>query len=111
MLAAIGVDRDGFGSARGMNACACSAPMTRASGKKHHVGRECGDWHVRARRRRFNRVMGPGSCTASSEGGRGVVSGSGRRENRPVEDVQTLVQFAVSYGQRRQQLDDLPLRS
>jgi len=39
ILAEIGDDRDRFADARGLKAYAGSAPITRASGKKHHVGR------------------------------------------------------------------------
>ncbi|MEU7642318.1 transposase [Streptomyces sp. NPDC039016] len=39
VLAEIGDDRQRFADARGMKAYAGSAPVTRASGKKHHVGR------------------------------------------------------------------------
>ncbi|MEV0982529.1 IS110 family transposase [Streptomyces sp. NPDC049915] len=39
VLAEIGDDRTRFADARGLKAYAGSAPITRASGKKHHVGR------------------------------------------------------------------------
>ncbi|MFF7888719.1 IS110 family transposase [Streptomyces sp. NPDC020794] len=39
MLAEIGDDRQRFTDARGLKAYAGAAPVTRASGKKHHVGR------------------------------------------------------------------------
>lgn len=39
MLAEIGDDRERFTDARGLKAYAGAAPVTRASGKKHHVGR------------------------------------------------------------------------
>ncbi|MER5550010.1 IS110 family transposase, partial [Streptomyces sp. NPDC002589] len=39
VLAEIGDDRQRFADSRGMKAYAGSAPVTRASGKKHHVGR------------------------------------------------------------------------
>ncbi|MFE4579995.1 IS110 family RNA-guided transposase [Streptomyces chartreusis] len=39
VLAEIGDDRDRFADARGLKAYAGSAPITRASGKKHYVGR------------------------------------------------------------------------
>ncbi|WP_406510683.1 IS110 family transposase [Streptomyces sp. NBC_00212] len=39
VLAEIGDDRNRFADARGLKAYAGSAPVTRASGKKHHVGR------------------------------------------------------------------------
>ncbi|WP_405596045.1 IS110 family transposase [Streptomyces sp. NBC_01410] len=39
ILAEVGDDRDRFADARGLKAYAGSAPVTRASGKKHHVGR------------------------------------------------------------------------
>ncbi|MEU9120026.1 IS110 family transposase [Streptomyces sp. NPDC048506] len=39
LLAEVGDDRDRFADARGLKAYAGSAPITRASGKKHHVGR------------------------------------------------------------------------
>lgn len=39
MLAETGDDRNRFTDARALKAYAGSAPITRASGKKHHVGR------------------------------------------------------------------------
>jgi transposase len=39
VLAEIGDDRKRFADARSLKAYAGSAPITRASGKKHHVGR------------------------------------------------------------------------
>jgi transposase len=39
VLAEVGDDRERFADARGLKAYAGSAPVTRASGKKHHVGR------------------------------------------------------------------------
>ncbi|MGW7133428.1 IS110 family transposase [Streptomyces bobili] len=48
VLAEIGDDRDRFADARGLKAYAGSAPITRASGKKHHVG------HRRVKNNRLN---------------------------------------------------------
>ncbi|GAA1122282.1 hypothetical protein GCM10009577_51570 [Streptomyces javensis] len=39
VLAEIGDDRQGFADARSLKAYAGSVPITRASGKRHHVGR------------------------------------------------------------------------
>lgn len=110
MLAETGDDRDRFSDARALKAYAGSAPITRASGKKHQVGRRRGG-HRKGTDRLYTHGIAWADWDACESYGRDLVTGASASvvEYRCLNPAGTAMLKAAEYLPARGTEQRLPL--